>query len=256
MQTSLGHFLQKRFFSDRVNRQAGFPSLPGHPLRHAGRVKDASAIPASGLILELVAIFVAMPLAYRFSPVRIPALPLLWLVAGYAWWQLRRDSSFDQHKLWNPGPLTSQLPSILLFVVLVAILLWAGVHWFAPSLEWSFVREHPRLWAVVMLLYPVLSVYPQGILYRAFFLHRYATVFPGTWAPILTSAFAFAFLHIIFRNSISVTLTFFGGLLFSWRYLETGSLLTSSVEHALYGCWLFTVGLGTYFYHGVWPQPK
>jgi hypothetical protein len=22
------------------------------------------------------------------------------------------------------------------------------------------------------------------------------------------------------------------------------------VEHALYGCWLFTVGLGQYFYHG------
>jgi uncharacterized protein len=51
-------------------------------------------------------------------------------------------------------------------------------------------------------------------------------------------------------------LTFFGGILFAWRYVETGSLLTSSVEHALYGCWLFTVGLGVYFYHGAWPQPK
>jgi hypothetical protein len=30
----------------------------------------------------------------------------------------------------------------------------------------------------------------------------------------------------------------------------TGSLLTSSIEHALYGCWLFTVGLGQFFYHG------
>jgi len=24
----------------------------------------------------------------------------------------------------------------------------------------------------------------------------------------------------------------------------------SSFEHALYGCWLFTIGLGQYFYHG------
>jgi len=39
-------------------------------------------------------------------------------------------------------------------------------------------------------------------------------------------------------------------LLFAARYAETGSLATSSFEHALYGCWLFTVGLGQYFYHG------
>jgi membrane protease YdiL (CAAX protease family) len=107
-----------------------------------------------------------------------------------------------------------------------------------------------------MVLYPVLSVYPQGVLYRAFFLHRYAAVFPARWALLLASAVAFGFLHIIFRNSLAVGLTFLGGLLFATRYAETDSLLTSSVEHALYGCWLFTVGLGQYFYHGVWPQPQ
>jgi len=219
-------------------------------------MKEASSISPSALVVELLILFVGLPLAYRFSPVRIPALPLLWLVAGYGWWQLTRDPGFERSKLWNPTPLPSQLPSIVLFVVMIAVILWAGVHWLAPDLEWSFARERPRLWALVMVLYPVLSVYPQGVLYRAFFLHRYASLFTGTWAPILASALAFAFLHIIFRNSISVVLTFFGGLLFAWRYQETGSLLTSSVEHAFYGCWLFTVGLGGYFYHGVWPQPK
>ena len=29
------------------------------------------------LILELLLLFVALPLAYRFSPVRVPALPVL-----------------------------------------------------------------------------------------------------------------------------------------------------------------------------------
>jgi membrane protease YdiL (CAAX protease family) len=67
---------------------------------------------------------------------------------------------------------------------------------------------------------------------------------------IVASAAAFAFLHIIFRNSLAVALTFAGGLLFSARYAETSSLATSSFEHALYGCWLFTLGLGQYFYHG------
>ncbi len=212
------------------------------------------------LILELLLIFVALPLGYRFSPVRIPALPLLWVVAGYAWWQLAHDSAFDQQRLWNPAPLSGQLTQILLIFAVVALALWIGVRLYAPHLQWIFVRQHPRLWAAVMLLYPVLSVYPQALLYRAFFLHRYAGLFPdssaGKWALILASAAAFGFLHIIFRNPLAVTLTFFGGILFASRYLNTGSFFVSSFEHALYGCWLFTVGLGQYFYHGVWPEPK
>jgi membrane protease YdiL (CAAX protease family) len=67
---------------------------------------------------------------------------------------------------------------------------------------------------------------------------------------IVASAAAFAFLHIVFRNPLAPALTFAGGLLFAWRYAESGSLAVSSFEHALYGCWLFTVGLGGYFYHG------
>lgn len=45
-------------------------------------------------------------------------------------------------------------------------------------------------------------------------------------------------------------LTFVGEVLFATCYAETGSLATSCFEHALYGCWLFTLGLGQYFYHG------
>jgi hypothetical protein len=204
----------------------------------------------AGLIAELVLLFVALPLGYRFSPLRIPALPLLWLVAGYAWWQLFRDPHFNRAKLWNAGQLSSRVALIFTIFIAVALLLWLGVRRFAPTLEFSFVRQNPAFWAVVMVAYPVLSVYPQGILYRAFFFERYVTIFPGKWSMIIASAAAFAFLHIIFRNSLAVILTFGGGLLFAARYAETGSLAVSSFEHALYGCWLFTVGLGQYFYHG------
>lgn len=202
------------------------------------------------LILECLAIFVALPLVYRFSPVRIPALPLLWLVCAYAVWQLLRDPGFDRARLWNLQPLGAHAGIIVSIFVASAAAIWLGVRVFAPELEWSFVRERPVLWAVVMVAYPVLSVYPQALLYRAFFFERYATLFPGYWPLILASAAAFAFLHIIFRNSLAVSLTFVGGILFSARYAQTASLATSTFEHALYGCWLFTVGLGQYFYHG------
>jgi membrane protease YdiL (CAAX protease family) len=204
----------------------------------------------SALSVEFLLLFVALPLGYRYAPVRIPALPLLWVVAGYAGWRLLSDPCFDRARLWNLGRLPGRLGAILGIFAVLALALWLGVRRFAPDLEWSFARQHPGFWAVVMVAYPVLSVYPQGLLYRAFFFERYAALFPGKWAMIVASAAAFAFLHIIFRNWLAVTLTFAGGLLFAARYAETGSLATSSFEHALYGCWLFTVGLGQYFYHG------
>jgi len=207
-------------------------------------------MPRMLLILEFLGLFVALPLAYRFSPVRIPALPVLWMVAAYAAWQLLRDPHFDRAKLWNAGALTGHLWAILGAFAVAALLLWLGVRRLAPSLEWNFVREYPAFWAVAMVAYPVFSVYPQGMLYRAFFFERYAGIFQGKWAMILASAAAFAFLHIIFRNPLAPALTFAGGLLFAYRYAETGSLAVSCFEHALYGCWLFTIGLGQYFYHG------
>lgn len=202
------------------------------------------------LVAEFLVLFVALPVGYRFSPVRIPALPLLWVVAGYALWQLLRDPGFDRSRLWNIGSLQSRLPAILAIFAVVAVLIWVGVHRFAPDLEWNFVRRNPAFWGIVMVAYAVVSVYPQGLLYRAFFFQRYQSLFPGHWAMILASAAAFGFLHIIFRNPLAVALTLAGGVLFASRYGETRSLATSSMEHALYGCWLFTVGLGQYFYHG------
>lgn len=204
----------------------------------------------SALIAEFLLLFFALPLAYLFSPVRFPALPLLWIVAGYAGWQLLRDPHFDRSRLWNLGQLPGRINAILGLFAVSALLLWLGVRLFAPQLEWSLVRQHPAFWVLIMVAYPIMSVYPQGLLYRAFFFERYAGLFPGKWLMIVASAAVFAFLHIVFRNPLALVLTLSGGLLFAARYQQTRSLAASSFEHALYGCFLFTVGLGQYFYEG------
>ncbi len=41
-----------------------------------------------------------------------------------------------------------------------------------------------------------------------------------------------------------------GGVLFAKTYEETGSLIISGIEHALYGGFIFTIGLGKHFYYG------
>ncbi len=200
--------------------------------------------------VEFVLLFVLLPLGYRFSPRPVPALPVLWVAAFYCWWQLRRDSSFSIALLWNAGAVWGQLASMLICFAASAAVIWLGVRLIAPELLFGFVRTRPGFWGLVMVLYPVLSVYPQGIVYRSFLMHRYASLFPSPVVLIVVSAAAFAWMHLIFRNPVAMGLTFLGGLLFAWRYAATGSLFTSSVEHALYGCWMFTVGLGQYFYYG------
>jgi membrane protease YdiL (CAAX protease family) len=208
----------------------------------------------AALIAELAVLFILLPLGYRYTlvhtKIKIPALPLLWAVAGYAYWQLLRSPHFDRVALWNTAPVPGALKFIVPVFLVIAFAMWLGVRRFAPQLEWSLVREHPKFWAIVMVAYPVLSVYPQGLLYRAFFFERYTSLFPQKWLMILASAAAFAFLHIIFRNTLAVALTFSGGLLFAALYADTNSLAASGLLHALFGCWLFTVGLGRYFYHG------
>jgi len=202
------------------------------------------------LIAEFTTLFVALPLAFRFRLVPVPPIPALWLLAVYCWLRLRHDPSFDRRLLWNPAPFMRCAAQIALMFLVSALAVGLAVYFWRPQLLFGFLRRAPWFWGVLMILYPVLSVYPQGIVYRAFLLHRYRDLFSGPCALILVSAVAFAFVHIIFRNPIAVGLTLIGGLLFAWRYQTTGSLFTSALEHALYGCWMFTVGLGDFFYKG------
>ena len=65
------------------------------------------------------------------------------------------------------------------------------------------------------------------------------------------SALVFSYGHIVFENSLAVGLSFIGGLLFARTYVSTRSTFAAAFEHALYGCFIFTIGLGQYFYHGV-----
>jgi uncharacterized protein len=219
-----------------------------HPLPKLHVPSSGAASPA--LIFEFLLLFFLLPLAFRFKPFPFPPIPALWLLALYCWYRLRSDPSFDRTRLWSAAQLPGSLPQILMLFVAVALLTVLGVWWFSPEKLFSFPRRTPAFWALVMLLYPVLSVYPQTLVYRVFICHRYRTLLASPLGLILASAVAFAFVHIIFRNPIAVTFTLVGGVLFAWRNLETGSALTSAFEHSLYGCLMFTVGLGQYFYQG------
>jgi membrane protease YdiL (CAAX protease family) len=199
---------------------------------------------------EYAVLFFALPLAYYLGWVPVPLFVALWLLAAGCACVLLALRDFDRRRLWNADDLGRRLLRALVpFVVAAPFLLLATIL-FEPDRLFAFVRERPLLWALVMVLYPILSAYPQGVVYRAFVFHRYRSLFGGGWAMVLASAVAFSFVHIIFHNWIAPVLSFGGGVLFAWTYERTESSLAATVQHALFGCYLFTIGLGWYFYHG------
>lgn len=203
-------------------------------------------------MLEFLTLFFLLPTVIYFGRFRIHALPLLWILMAYCLWILWRHGELPLVSLDTHG-LQRHLPSILAILIPFVLLTTALLHRFAPQDLFGFLRTQPWLWALVMVGYPLLSVYPQGIIYRVFVFHRYHTLFPRLWLLLAMSTLAFAYVHVIFRNWLAVGLTVIGGFLFAFRYAQTNSLFISSFEHALYGCWLFTVGLGrSFFYRGQW----
>ena len=199
--------------------------------------------------IEFVLLFLAGPTLFAYARHRFPAIPALWATTACCLFVLLRDPHFNRARLWNAANTLRYLPEILSLYAVVTLIGIVLVLRYTREHFLNLPRSNPFLWALVMIVYPVLSVYPQGVVYRAFIFDRYLGLFGPGWGIVLASAVVFAYVHIVFRNALAVVLTFLAGLLFAYRYWETGSLFISSFEHALYGCTIFTIGLGRWFYH-------
>jgi membrane protease YdiL (CAAX protease family) len=200
---------------------------------------------------ELAVLFAAVPAAMAFRVVPRLPIPVLLVAAGACTAALLRDPTFDRVQLWNGAGALANVRGMLGLFSGLALALAGLAAWLSPHSLFDLVRHRPGLWLLVMVFYPLVSVYPQEIIYRAFFFHRYAPLFPNAFAQCLASAVLFAFGHVFFpRPWIAMGLSLLGGLLFGYHYLQSRSLLLVSIEHALFGQVLFTVGLGRFFYHG------
>ncbi len=129
--------------------------------------------------------------------------------------------------------------------LLVIALITTLYVWYADASSLYIVlRQKPLLWVSILFFYSVFSVYPQELIYRTFFFDRYQSLFKNKKLFIMCNAVLFSLAHLFFRNGLVMIITFVGGLLFALTYNSTKSTLLVSIEHAIYGCWLFTVGMG------------
>lgn len=202
------------------------------------------------LWLEGILLFLMAPIAIGFGVQKMPWLLLLLGIAIAAGIWLSQHGGFHRRHFWsseNPVHERQQLKQILLRFTGCAIALIGLVLAFFPHKLFLFPRTMPLYWAVLLIAYPLLSVYPQELLYRAFFVRRYRHLFPRKEWLLIASALVFAWMHLIFRNPFAVALTLVGGLFFTHTYIRTRSLRLVCLEHTLYGNLIFTIGLGEFF---------
>ncbi|HVS15890.1 MAG TPA: CPBP family intramembrane glutamic endopeptidase [Thermoanaerobaculia bacterium] len=219
--------------------------VPAPPARSAARARQAL------LLGELLLLFVVVPLAlvplrHRFATLIIPALLLL---AAGCLAVLLLDRDFDRRSLWNIRGLERGLGRALLVWALGALGLALFTWWLRPDLFLRLPRESTTLWLMILVLYPLVSVYPQELLFRTFLFHRYRSLLSER-SLVGISAVSFALAHLFFANWIAPALSLVGGWLFATSYARHRSTLRVCVEHGYWGNVLFTVGLGWYFYGG------
>ncbi|OIP56385.1 MAG: hypothetical protein AUK54_02250 [Helicobacteraceae bacterium CG2_30_36_10] len=200
------------------------------------------------LLIEFILIFVLPPLLIVLGVMsKVMIMPLMWLIALYAYLHLRRAKvnvlaiDFDSQALY----------SILKRFLFIGAAINIFVFFYRPDLFLVLLKEEPLRWLELMILYPILSAYTQEIVFRNFFFYRYEKLFEKRIVLfVVINALLFSYIHIVFENWVAVVFTFVGGVLFALTFLKTRSTLLVSIEHSIYGNALYTLGLGYYFYHG------
>jgi membrane protease YdiL (CAAX protease family) len=216
----------------------------------AALAHDRSRPTGAALAMELTGLFLVLPLLVRWRVIAAPRLAVLALVTLGCIGLLWRDPTFDRSRLFSLGRLRGSLGSIALRGLLAAVLIGALVLLLRPSALLAMPIREPWLWLAGLALYPFLSAWPQEVVFRLFFFHRYAPLLGTGGTMLAANAVAFGFLHVIYPNALAPLLSIPAGLLLGLTWRRTGRLGPVWLEHSIYGLLLFTLGLGDFFFDG------
>jgi membrane protease YdiL (CAAX protease family) len=220
--------------------------LPAHAADT--NVLTLKRIPRVLLASEFIFLFFVLPVLFTISIHGTHPFPFI--VAGglFAASYLLSDKEFSRKTFVDLFSLRKVGKRILVSFLALSVLAVITIALTKPEYLFDYPRHKTALWLSIIIFYPLLAVYPQELFYRAFLFRRYRSLFPGKHAMIFVSAVAFSFAHIIYGNIPAVLLTLIGGYLFAITYQHSRSILVVSLEHALYGCLLYTIGFGQFIH--------
>ncbi|MAJ45856.1 MAG: hypothetical protein CBC35_00890 [Planctomycetes bacterium TMED75] len=206
--------------------------------------------------IELFVLFALLPmllLGLKASGIRVAPLPILWLAmigCLVLLWRGGKSPAATPVGERSRKNRSHALIEVVITVVVGSLLLLILYQAISDQPMFVFPRRNPGIWLIVLVLYPVLSVVPQGIVFRRWFVWRYRSILGTGTLMILVGAVCFGCSHILFGNVVAPLLTCIGGVFFMRTYLRSGSGWLADLQHALLGDIAFTIGYGQWLYAG------
>ena len=194
------------------------------------------------LVLEYILLIVVLPLSFLLPYPLFLKIGCALAALGYIFIVMKRQDMLKNQAIkrtWKS--FWGQL--IIRFVVISSTTFFI-VRFFYPEELFVVLGLNPLFWLLILLVYAGISVPLQELIYRTYYFNRYESLFKNDLVFILVNGLIFSLAHIFFKNALVLLMTFVGGLLFALTYKKTRSTLLVSIEHAIYGYWLFIVGMG------------
>ena len=198
---------------------------------------------------EMLLLFLGMPILVYLTITDLTTwvMPLLGLTGLACLAVLLADNQFKRFRLWNFDGIGAHMLAALRLFLPWACLVSIAIYMLFPDLFLALPMQAPGFWLLTLLIYPLVSVIPQEIIFRTYFFHRYKHILPSKNARWAFSTFFFGLAHLVYGNWIAVVLSWIGGAIFGYRYMHSRSTVAVVVEHSLWGSFLFTIGLGAFF---------
>ncbi|MDA9066715.1 CPBP family intramembrane metalloprotease [Flavobacteriales bacterium] len=151
--------------------------------------------------------------------------------------------NFGEKKLVTP---TKTLLAFAIKLGAIALGSFLFLFFYDSDSLFNVISTKPMLWLGYSLIYVLLSVIPQEIIYRYFFLKRYRTLFKNKLVMVLVNASLFSLAHIWFNSWIVLAFTFVGGILFFYTYRKNSLALASNfrtflVRNMVVYCWVWRI---------------
>ena len=198
---------------------------------------------ASSLKIEFFLIFIFLPIILFFIPETQLVFTTLYIVFFFSLWKIKKDNTFNFSRLKNKP----DWKFIFLYFLIFSLLGFFYTFFVDKSLFFVFPKESPKVWLLVIILYPLFSVIPQEFVYRVFFLQRYKNILSkNLLIKYFINSVVFSYAHIVFQNYHAVIITVLVSPIFYYSY-ERKSFLTCILIHSIGGLIIFTYGLGNFF---------
>ena len=198
---------------------------------------------ASSLKIEFFLIFIFLPIILFFIPETKLVFTTLYIVFFFSLWKIKKDNTFNFSTLKNKP----DWKFIFLYFLIFSLLGFFYTFFADKSLFFIFPKENPKVWLLVIILYPIFSVIPQEFIYRVFFLQRYKNILSkNLLMNYFINSLVFSYAHIVFQNYHAVIITALVSPIFYYSY-EKKSFSTCILVHSIGGLLIFTYGLGKFF---------